>query len=1049
VAPLGAEVSAQGGPGTYALLTDGTTIEIRPARPDDVDAVRDMHATMSRKNFYLRFFGVSRVAAEREARRICREPSPDHAALLAVLDGRVVGCGAYEVAGDGSGSAEVSLAVADDLHNHGVGTLLLEHLISLARGQGVRTFVAETLTENALMLQVFANAGLRAHRTLQDGVYDLRFPLPGGEGDAGSDTYREAVAERERSADVASLKHVLTPASVAVIGVSRSRGSLGWTIVRNIIAGGFSGPVYAVGSGAADLDGVPCVPSPAALPEQVDLAVIAVPATAVPGVAEECGQRGVRALAVTTSGLDGAARAELLGICRRHGMRLVGPSCFGLANTAICLDATFAARHPRPGMAGLASQSTGGAGFALIEHLSRLGVGISSLVSLGDKDDVSGTDMLRWWESDPATKLVVLYLESFGNPRKFARTARHVGRSVPILTVSAGRPAAGLRRAAIRAAAEVTPQLTRRALFGQAGVIATANLGELLDTAALLASQPLPAGDRLGVVSNTRGGAVLAADAVDDAGLQLASLSARTQQALRELLPPGAAVAGPVDTTAMAGSGLFRQCLELVGADPGVDAVLALTAATAAGDPVPGVAAARLPVPIAAAAMDQAEAVRMLTGPGGDGPPVPAYAYPESAARALGYAARYAAWRAAPPGSIPELGDLREDRARELVAGFLAAAPRGGWLPREQTGELLGCYGVTLTDRIAVTTEEDAVAAAARSGGRVALKADVPGLAVRRKGAGAVLLDLHGADEIRRGYRSLRETFAGRLSGIIVQPMITGGVEVKISVLEEQVFGPLVLLGLAGSAADELADRAARFAPLTSSDADDLIRSVHAPLLAGRPGEPAADLASVKDMLLRVSQLADDLPQIAELDLSPVIVRRDGAVPIDARIRIQPARPADAYLRKLPLPGPPPARRVPDRPDRSRCKAGVQGRTPGDPRIRQAVSGGRRTGQATRHHHCGLAPVMRRAREAYTSASWEGVRPASGAGYQVATRMPMLPIAAAVAPRWARSNTPCCWPMASTSASSASDRRRTATAGAAAAGDSACISLLATTASIG
>jgi acyl-CoA synthetase (NDP forming)/GNAT superfamily N-acetyltransferase len=886
---------------TYALLTDGTTIEIRPARPDDFDAVRDMHAKMSPENLYLRFFSMSRAVAEQEARRICREPSPDHAALLAALDGWVIGCGAYEVAGDGSRSAEVALTVADDMHNRGIGTLLLEHLISLAVSRGVRTFVAETLTENALMLQVFADAGLRARRTLQDGVYDLRFPLPGGEADVDLETYRDAVAERERSADVASLRHVLTPASVAVIGVSQSLESVGLAILQNITTGGFSGPVYAVGSGAAELDGVPCVPSAAALPGQVDLAVIAVPAAAVLGVAEDCGRQGVKALAVTTSGLDRAARTELLGICRRHGMRLVGPTCFGVANTAIALDATFAAHHPRPGMAGLASQSTGGAGFVLIEHLSRLGVGISSLVSLGDKDDVSGTDMLRWWESDPATKLAVLYLESFGYPRKFARTARHVGRSMPVLTVNAGRSAPGLRRAAIRAAAEVTPQLTRQALFGQAGVIATANLGELLDTAVLLASQPLPAGSRVGVVSNTRGGGVLAADACGDAGLQVASLSGQTQQALRNLLPPGAAVGGPVDTTAMAAPGLLRQCLELVGADPGVDAVLALTAATAAGDPVPEVAAARLPVPIAAAVMDQVEAVRMLTGPSGDGPAVPAYAYPESAARALGYAARYGTWRAALPGTSPELEDLREDRATQLVADFLAGTPRGGWLPRQQAEELLGCYGVTLVDSIAVTTGEDAVTAAARFGGPVALKADVPGLVVRRKGAGAVLLDLHGADEIRRGYRSLRETFAGRLSGIIVQPMITGGVEVKISVLEEQVFGPLVLFGLVGPTADVLADRAARLAPLTGSDADDLIRSVRAaPLLLGRPGEPAADLASLKDLLVRVSKLADDLPQVAELNLNPVIARHDGTVPVDARIRLQPAGLADAYLRQLP-----------------------------------------------------------------------------------------------------------------------------------------------------
>ena len=882
----------------YALLADGTTIEIRPARPEDFDAVRDMHAKMSPDNLYLRFFGVSSVAAEQEARRICREPAPDHAALLAVLGGEVVGCGSYEVAGDGSRSAEAAMAVADDMHNRGVGTLLLEHLISVARGQRLHAFTAETLVGNALMMQVFADAGLRAQRALADGVYDLTFPLPAGEADAALGTYRDAVAERERSANVASLRRVLTPASVAVIGASRRPGSVGRTILQNITAGNFPGPVYAVNPGVAELDGVISVPSAAALPGEVDLAVVAVPADAVPGVAERCGQRGVKALVVITAGLDGAARMELLGICRRHGMRLVGPASFGVANTSMSLDATLAARHPMPGSAGLALQS-GGVGVVLLEHLSRLGVGISSFVSLGDKDDVSGNDMLLWCESDTATKLAVLYLESFGNPRKFARTARRVGRAKPVLTVNVGRSAAGRRLAAARNAAAEAPLLTRQALLEQAGVIAAANLGELLDAAALLASQPVPPGPRVAVVSNTRGGGMLAADAFADAGLRVAGLAGHTQRALRDLLPAGAAVAGPVGTTAEIAPGIFRQCLELAGADPGVDAVLALTVTTATGDLVPEVCAARPQVPIAAAVMDQVEAVRLLRSPNEDDPAVPAYAYPESAARALGHAARYGTWQATPPGRVPDLEGLLPDRARELIAGLLADAPPGGWLPLAPAVELLGCYGVPLVDCITATTEDTAVAAAARFGGPVALKADVPGL-VRRRDASAVLLDLQGADEVRRGFRSLQETFGDRLAAVIVQPMITGGVKVMISVLQEQALGPLVLFGLGGAAAYALADRAARLAPLTDSDADDLIHSIRAtPLLLGRPGAPAADIAALRDMLLRISRLADDLPQVAELHLSPVVARPDGAQAVDGRIRIQAAEPADAYLRRL------------------------------------------------------------------------------------------------------------------------------------------------------
>ncbi len=885
-------------PTVYALLTDGTTIEIRAARPDDFDAVRDMHEKLSPDSLYLRFFSMSPRAAEREARRICRPPAPDHAALLALLDGEPIGCGSYECADLPSRSAEVAFTVADHMHNRGVGMLLLEHLISLARSRGLHAFTAETLSENAPMLRVFADAGLLAHRALADGVYDLTFPLPTGEANLALGGYRDAVAARERSAGLASLRHVLTPASVAIIGAGRRPGSVGRAILHNIVTGGFSGPVYAVHPAVTELEGVPCVPSAAALPEEVDLAVIATPAAAVVGIAEECGQRGVKALVVLAAGLSGAGRAELLSICRRHGMRMVGPASFGVADTSAGLDATFAARPARPGSAGLALQSTGGAGFALAEHLSRIGVGISSLVSLGDKDDVAGTDMLLWWESDPATKLALLYLESIANPPKFARVARRVGRSVPVLTVRVGRSITGRRLAGARATA-ATPLLTRQALFEQAGVIATANLGEMLDTAVLLAAQPVPGGLRVAVVSNTRGAAVLAADACGDAGLRVARLAGDTQRALRDLLPRDATVTGPVDTTLLIGPGAFRRCLELVGADPGVDAVLALTTASAAGDPVPEVPAARLPVPIAAAVLDQVEVVRLLRRPGGDSPAVPAYAYCESAARALSYAARYGIWRAIPPGDVPDLDGLRQDRARELVAEFLAGRPAGGWLPLDPTVELLGCYGVPLADSIGVVTEDAAIAAAARFGGPVALRADVPGL-VRARGAGALLIDLHGADEVRRGFRSLKEAFGHRLAGVIVKPMVTGGVEVMISVLQDQAVGPLVLFGIGGAAADALADRAARLAPLTDSDADELIRSIRAaPLLLGRPGAPGADLTALRDLLLRVSRMADDLPQIAELELSPVFARPDGAQAVDARIRLQAAELADAHLRRL------------------------------------------------------------------------------------------------------------------------------------------------------
>jgi acyl-CoA synthetase (NDP forming)/predicted N-acetyltransferase YhbS len=791
------------GQGAYALLADGTTILIRPARQEDYDAVRDMHAAMSADDRYLRFFTFSKLVPDQEARRVCRAPGPDHAALLAVLDGQVIGCGSFECGDADRGSAEIALAVADGMHGRGVGTLLLEHLVSVARGRGIGAFTAQTLAENTPMLRVLADTGLPVQCALAGDVYDISVLLPAGEAGAALDTYRDAVAERERAAAVASLRHALAPASVAVIGARPDPWSAGRTILRNIVTGGFAGPVHVVSPGLAELHGMPCLPSVAALPDHVDLAVIAAPAAAVPGIAEDCGRRGVRALVVVTSDLDRPARAELLGTCRRYGMRLIGPGSAGVASADMSLNATAAAWHPGPGTAGLALQSGAGE-VALLEQLSRLGIGISSFVSLGDKD-VSGTDMLEWWACDPATKLAVIHPDSFGNPRKFARAAR----TMPILTVT-------------------TRQVIRQALFEQAGVIATAGSGDLLGTAAVLASQPVPAGYRVAVVSGTCGGGVLAADACGDAGLQVATLAHHVQEALRDLLPADATVAGPVVTTNAITPGTFRRCLELAGADPGVDAVLALTAATATIDLVPEVCAASLEVPIAAVVLDQAEAVRLLPGLGENAQAVPAYARPACAARALSHAARYGTWRADPPEPVPDLDGIRQDLAEKLIDDFLADTRAGGWLPTETTAEVLGCYGVPLPDGDTVTTADAA------------------------------------------------------------------GVEVSIGVQREQVFGPLVLFSAGGAVAGLPAGRSVRLAPLTGRDARELINPVAgARQLPGRPGSAVIDLAALEDMLLRVSQLADDLPQIAELELSPVLARPDGVRAVGARVRVEAAEPAD------------------------------------------------------------------------------------------------------------------------------------------------------------
>jgi len=857
----------------YALLADGTTVEIRQACPDDLDAVQTMHEAMAPDNIYLRFFSYSRRSAETEARRICQDPdleTPGSAALLALRDGELVGVASYAELIGHPGRAEVAFAVADHMHHKGIATLLLEHLVSLARSRQITTFTAETLTENTAMLKVFADAGLPVQRHVADEVYELTFPLPQDEDGTALDTYLSAVAERESSADVASLRHIFAPESVVVIGASRRREAIGRVILENIRGGGYAGRLYTVNPRARQIDGDRCLDSVLDLPEPADLAILAVPAPAVLGVAEQCGQRGVRSLVVITSGLNAAACADLLAVCRRHGMRLVGPDCFGVAVPPLGLDATFAASRLRPGVAGLMSQS-GGVGVALAGQLSRLGVGISSFASVGSKLDVSGNDMLMWWEHDDVTRLAVLYLESFGNPRKFARTARRVGAKMPVLTVRAGHSA------------------TDHALFEQAGVIATGSFGELTETAALLATQPVPAGRTVAIVSDVGGAGVLAADACTELGLTVHQPRGLTRRRLRRLLP-GGTVTGPVDTTAAVSAEDFRRCLELLAADDGVDAMIALVLPTGVtGDLIAAIQAADVGVPLAAVELDQAESVRLISRPA-DGQ-IPVYDVPEAAAAALAHAARYGAWRTGPHGRVPGFSDVRAADARALVTGFLHRDADGGWLPPDKTADLLHCYGIWLVDAEPAGIEDEAVRAAAAVSGPVVLKAEVPDL-VPRADAGAVELDLHTEAEVRAAYRRLADRFGRRLSRVLVQPMVAGGTEVRIGVTDDRVFGPLVVFGPG--------DHAARLTPLTDTDADALIRSARAaPRLLGQRGAPAADLEKLRELLLRVSRLADDLPEVTGLDLSPVIAKPHGVFAMDARIKVAPCQPQDAFLRRL------------------------------------------------------------------------------------------------------------------------------------------------------
>ncbi|WP_236700316.1 bifunctional acetate--CoA ligase family protein/GNAT family N-acetyltransferase [Allosalinactinospora lopnorensis] len=822
---------------------------------------------------------------------MCAKQDARHRALLAVLGGEIVGAAGYE-ATDRAGVADAALAVADHVHGRGVGTLLLEYLASLAREHGFTALQAEVLASNHGMLRVFADAGMRMQRRTEAGVVETTIPLDQ------DDHYLDALGERESRADRESMRLLLRAGSVVVVGGTRRAVSVGNAILRNIRGSGYGGRLYAVHPSAASVADVAALPSVAELPEAPDLAVIAVPPDSVLQVARACGERGVGALVVITAGLDPRAGRELLAVCREHGMRLVGPNCFGAANMEpeVRLHATFAARAPASGRAGIVVQS-GGVGIALLDHLSRLGIGVSSFLSAGNKLDVSSNDMLAWWESDPETAMALVHVESFGNPRKFSRLARRLGRRMPVLTVLAGRSASGQRAAASHTAAAVTPALTTEALFRQAGVTATRGIGELVGTAALFALQPLPTGPRVAIITNAGGAGVLAADACADAGLEVCELRPETRSELERLLPADAACANPVDTTPSARTDQLRACLESLAAAPEVDAVIAIMVRTALADPAPTVLAAARGKPVIAVAPDQAEAVTVLST-GGNGA-VPSYGSPEGAAVALGHAWERTRWLARPTGTPPAFAGLARQQSARIVRDFLAQWPEGGWLPLHQAMELLECYSIPVAPWRLVRNAGEAARAARELGVPVALKADVAGV-VHKKRAGALRLDLSGADRVREAYDTVTELFREDLRGVVVQAMAPRGFEVLLGVAQQPVFGPLVVCGLGGTYTEALRTRSARLAPLTDLDAAELVRSVRAIRELGEHGgEDAVDPAALADMALRLSWLTEDLPEVAELDMNPVVAGASGAVCVDVRVRLT-ARPhGDPYLRAL------------------------------------------------------------------------------------------------------------------------------------------------------
>ncbi|NJP25291.1 GNAT family N-acetyltransferase [Microbispora sp. SCL1-1] len=871
------------------LLRDGGVARIRPLRPADREALHELIARSSPRSAYMRFFTGGAASAHAYMDRITGPGYHGHA-LVALVGGRVVGVAEYIADPDGS-EAEVGILLDDAVHGCGLGTLLLEHLALDAADEGIEELVATVLPQNRAMLRVLNDLGLPVETRYEDGQVEIRIATRPTERLVAEIEARAHEAERN------SIARVFTPESVAVIGAGRHEARVGHRVLRNLIDEGFPGPIYAVNPRATEVCGLPAYPDVASLPGPAELAVIATPAPTVLGIARECARHEVRALVVLTSGFaevgNREAERELLEICRQAGMRLVGPNCLGVVNTAARLNAGFLPTPPSPGPLGVMSQS-GAVAAAMIERAGQLGLGISSFASVGNKADVSGNDLLEYWEDDPATRVIGLYLESFGNPRRFARIARRISARKPIIAVKSGRSAAGSRAVRSHTAAAATPDVAVDALLRACGVIREDSVQDLLDTARLLAFQPLPDDPRVAIVGNSGGPQAMTADACERLGLVVPELSPATAEALRPRLRPAAAVGNPVDLTAEADAGDIAFAIATVLADPGVDAVLTVYTPPFGS----GLDATR--EAIAAVTRNAAKPVlACLAGHDElvDGR-VPAYAFPEQAVHALARAAAHAAWRARPPASRENLPGIDSAAARRIITADLAAHPHGRWLDEGTAARLLSAYAINTAESVPVDGPERAAEAASVVGLPAVLKAVGPGL-VHKSDVGGVRIGLRTPDEVRQAYREMADRLGPAMTGAIVQAMAGEGTEMIIGGVAHETFGPLIMVGLGGVATELLAVRAFRVPPIDRAEAARMIAELRcAPLLYGYRGRPAADVAALEEQIVRVGRFMDDLPDVAELDLNPVIVTPDGAVAVDCRVRLAAAPPLPSPFRR-------------------------------------------------------------------------------------------------------------------------------------------------------
>lgn len=872
------------------LLKDGSTAHIRPIRAEDKDLLVEFYSRVSDQSKYYRFFSPMPTLSERDVARFTEVDHVDRVAFVVLLRGQMIAVGRYDVVEPGE--AEVAFLVQDDHQGRGIAQVLLEHLAQAARERGIERFVAEVLPDNQPMIQTFRDAGYRVVSQYDDGVLSLEFPIDP------TDTLVGAMRGREHRAEAASIERFFNPRSVAVIGASRRQDTIGQALVRNLVTGDFTGRVYAVNPSAAAVSGMPAYQAVGDIPDEVDVAVVAVPADAVTDVVLDCAAKGVHGLVVISSGFaetgeEGRQRQRrLVGLSRSYGLRLIGPNALGIINTdpSVSLNASLAGLMPPRGRAGFFCQS-GALGSAILEKVNNRGLGLSTFVSAGNRADVSGNDLLQYWEEDDTTEVVMMYLESIGNPRKFSRIARRVSLRKPIIAVRSGRTTQGVPMGhAVRKIA--APPQAVDAMFRQAGVIQVDTLDDMFDVAQLLAHQPLPRGRRVAIVGNSDALGLLAADAAASVGLVV------NRQVALDAEPSAED---------------FEDALDTAIDDPEVDAVVAvyIPPLNVGGEHIANVLAAvgeqsdkpLVSTFLGAEGVPELLRVPDVTGSTAGRGSVPSYPAVEAAVRALAKVVEYAVWLRTPDGAVvtPEQVDLAT--ARQVAARALSRHPDGASLGQDEVETLLAAYGIELWPTVPVSSLRQAQAAGRKLEWDVVLKATAEHLR-ERPDLAHVWRNVDNAEEMKDAWNTLRSLVGpAEQAGYVVQKNAPPGVPISVRSIEDPLFGPVVSFGISGPLTELLGDKSYRIPPLGAHDAAAMVREIRsAPMLFGYRGSEPVDVEAVEQLILRVAALQHDLPQVASLDLSLVLAGVSSLSVLTAAARVEPVVDprSDWFVRRMP-----------------------------------------------------------------------------------------------------------------------------------------------------